>query len=126
MQQSPSKILLNWYAENGRCLPWRTKTGEHTNPYVILVSEFMLQQTTVKSVIPYFKRFMQRFPTIESLAQADIEDVYALWQGLASFPLRVGWPHRRLYPVVGHGHDRFFGDEQCVYRRCAAGAAFQA
>lgn len=102
MQQSPSKILLNWYAENGRRLPWRTKTGEHTNPYVILVSEFMLQQTTVKSVIPYFKRFMQRFPTIESLAQADIEDIYALWQGLGYYT-RARSLHSTAQTIVSQG-----------------------
>lgn len=80
-----SQLLLKWYAANGRDLPWRVKGGAHPNPYVILVSEFMLQQTTVKTVIPYFHRFMKRFPTIESLAQADIEEVYQLWQGLGYY-----------------------------------------
>lgn len=80
-----SKLLLKWYAANGRDLPWRVKGGAHPNPYVILVSEFMLQQTTVKTVIPYFHRFMARFPTIQSLAEADIEEVYQLWQGLGYY-----------------------------------------
>ena len=80
-----SKLLLKWYNTNGRNLPWRVKGGAHPNPYVILVSEFMLQQTTVKTVIPYFYRFMERFPTIQSLAAADIEEVYQLWQGLGYY-----------------------------------------
>lgn len=80
-----SKLLLAWYAQNGRELPWRVKGGAHPDPYVILVSEFMLQQTTVKTVIPYFKRFMERFPTIQLLAAADIEEVYQLWQGLGYY-----------------------------------------
>ena len=53
-----AKLLLEWYAQHGRELPWRVKGGAHPNPYVILVSEFMLQQTTVKAVVPYFYRFM--------------------------------------------------------------------
>ncbi len=80
-----SQKLLAWYKEDGRELPWRVKGGAHPNPYVILVSEFMLQQTTVKTVIPYFKRFMERFPTIEDLAKASEEEVYAMWQGLGYY-----------------------------------------
>ena len=49
-----SQLLLEWYKQNGRCLPWRVKGGAHPDPYIILVSEIMLQQTTVKTVIPYF------------------------------------------------------------------------
>lgn len=80
-----SSLLLQWFDKNGRDLPWRFKGGEHSNPYIILVSEFMLQQTTVKTVIPYFSRFMERFPTIEALANAPLEDVYDCWQGLGYY-----------------------------------------
>lgn len=80
-----SKSLLEWYAKFGRDLPWRVKGGAHPNPYVVLVSELMLQQTTVKTVIPYFERFMKRFPTIASLAGATQEEVYAYWQGLGYY-----------------------------------------
>ena len=83
--QKISEKLLIWYQKNGRDLPWRVKGGAHPNPYVILVSEFMLQQTTVKTVIPYFKRFMERFPTIEDLAAATQEEVYTMWQGLGYY-----------------------------------------
>lgn len=80
-----STLLLDWYKHHGRSLPWRVKGGAHPNPYVILVSEFMLQQTTVKTVIPYFHRFMERFPDIQALAAAELEEVYQLWQGLGYY-----------------------------------------
>ena len=66
-------------------MPWRYKGGAHPNPYVVLVSEFMLQQTTVTTVIPYFHRFMERFPTVYDLAKATDEEVYQLWQGLGYY-----------------------------------------
>lgn len=84
-KQNLSDLLLRWYAKNGRDLPWRHKGGAHPNPYIVLVSEFMLQQTTVKTVIPYFARFMKRFPTVQDLARASLEDVYQLWQGLGYY-----------------------------------------
>lgn len=85
VRQSLSSLLLEWYSVAGRDLPWRVRGGAHPDPYVILVSEFMLQQTTVKTVIPYFYRFMQRFPTIKDLAAASIDDVYQYWQGLGYY-----------------------------------------
>lgn len=80
-----STLLLDWFSLNGRSLPWRVKGGAHPDPYVVLVSEFMLQQTTVKTVIPYFERFMRRFPTIKALAEAKPEEIYACWQGLGYY-----------------------------------------
>ncbi len=80
-----STLLLNWYDANGRELPWRVKGVAHPNPYAVLVSELMLQQTTVKTVIPYFYRFMERFPTIKALAEAAVDDVYQYWQGLGYY-----------------------------------------
>ena len=80
-----STLLLDWFDKNGRDLPWRVKGGAHPNPYVILVSELMLQQTTVKTVIPYFERFMKRFPSVDVLAQASLEEVYFYWQGLGYY-----------------------------------------
>ena len=99
-----STLLLRWYQENGRDLPWRVKGGAHHNPYAVLVSEIMLQQTTVATVVPYFERFMEKFPTIQSLAQASIEEIYKYWQGLgyyararsllatAQIIAKQGWP----------------------------------
>lgn len=73
--------LLSWYEQEKRSLPWR-ETGD---PYRIWVSEIMLQQTRVDTVIPYYERFMERFPTIEDLAEADLEEVYRLWEGLGYY-----------------------------------------
>jgi A/G-specific adenine glycosylase len=73
--------LLAWYDANARDLPWR-----HTrDPYSIWVSETMLQQTRVETVIPYYARFLERFPDVASLAQADLESVYELWTGLGYY-----------------------------------------
>ena len=75
------KRLHDWYADNHRNLPWR-KTLE---PYSVWVSEVMLQQTQVKTVIAYHDRFLKRFPTIQSLALADQQDVLKLWEGLGYY-----------------------------------------
>lgn len=78
--------VMAYYKTHGRHdLPWRQmkedKNGEH-DPYKILVSEMMLQQTQVSRVIPKYEAFLRRFPTVETLAVADLGEVYALWQGL--------------------------------------------
>jgi A/G-specific adenine glycosylase len=73
--------LLDWYTVNARSLPWRG----HSDPYAVWVSEIMLQQTRVESVIPYFERWMSRFPTLAALAQADQQDVLAVWEGLGYY-----------------------------------------
>lgn len=73
--------LLSWYDREKRDLPWR-----HTSdPYAIWVSEIMLQQTQVSTVIPYWNRWMQRFPTVRSLAEADEQEILAHWQGLGYY-----------------------------------------
>lgn len=84
-KQNLAKKLLDWYALNGRDLSWRFKGGAHPDPYVIFISEIMLQQTTVKTVIPYFERFMQRFPDVYALASASEDEVYQYWQGLGYY-----------------------------------------
>lgn len=73
--------LLEWYMENKRDLPWR----RHRDPYYIWVSEIMLQQTRVDTVIPYFNRFIERFPTVEALADAPEQDVLKCWEGLGYY-----------------------------------------
>lgn len=79
--------LIAWYNENKRVLPWRNPTGSRgsKNPYRIWISEVMLQQTTVTAVIPFYKKFMNRFPTVQDLAKATIEDVYEYWAGLGYY-----------------------------------------
>lgn len=66
-------------------MPWRVKGGAHPDAYKVWISEIMLQQTTVQSVIPYFDRWLKRFPDLKTLAEADIEDVLLLWQGLGYY-----------------------------------------
>lgn len=73
--------LVAWYREHARDLPWRRRR----DGYAIWVSEVMLQQTRVATVIPYFERWMQRFPTLRSLAEADDDDVLHAWQGLGYY-----------------------------------------
>lgn len=73
--------LIKWYEQNKRDLPWR-KTRD---PYKIWISEIMLQQTTVEAVIPYFIRFMERFPNIQTLYKASEEEVYKYWEGLGYY-----------------------------------------
>ncbi len=81
---TPQHELLTWYRQVGRTLPWR-QTRE---PYRILVSEVMLQQTQVARVIPYFARFMELFPDERALAQADTDSIHRAWKGLG-YPSRV-------------------------------------
>ena len=76
-----SKRLRAWFRRHGRDLPWRRTR----DPYAILVSEMMLQQTTVAAVIPYYERWMKRFPSVRALAAADESEVLALWQGLGYY-----------------------------------------
>ena len=80
-----SELLLRWYQENGRDLPWRVKGQAHHDAYAVWVSEIMLQQTTVKTVLDYFDRWMKHFPTMSDLSNADIQDVLLMWQGLGYY-----------------------------------------
>jgi A/G-specific adenine glycosylase len=79
--QELQRDLLDWYGGAKRSLPWRN----HPDPYRVLVSELMLQQTQVQTVIPYFEKFMQRFPTIAVLAEASEEEVLRYWSGLGYY-----------------------------------------
>ncbi|MFC4102375.1 A/G-specific adenine glycosylase [Paenibacillus xanthanilyticus] len=76
-----SRELLDWYRANKRVLPWRM----NRDPYRIWVSEVMLQQTRVDTVIPYYERFLAKFPTITALAEAPEEEVLKLWEGLGYY-----------------------------------------
>jgi A/G-specific adenine glycosylase len=76
-----SSTLLKWYAENKRRLPWRGAT----NPYRIWISEIMLQQTRAETVVSYYRRWLQRFPTVEALARATEKAVLQQWEGLGYY-----------------------------------------
>lgn len=75
------KKLIQWYQQFQRDFPWR----KNEDPYHIWISEIMLQQTTTEAVIPYYIRFLEKFPTIEKLANASLEDVYKMWEGLGYY-----------------------------------------
>ncbi len=77
--------LLAWYDEEGRELPWRSKGRKRPDPYRVWLSEIMLQQTTVKAVIPYYERFVRRWPTVADLAVAPLDDVLSMWAGLGYY-----------------------------------------
>lgn len=79
--QQYAQKLLTWYGQHGRDLPWRN-TRE---PYRIWLSEIMLQQTTVSAVIPYYDKFLMKFPTVRNLAAAELESVLELWAGLGYY-----------------------------------------
>ena len=93
-----SQAVLDWYDHQGRKdLPWR----ENITPYRVWISEIMLQQTQVKTVIPYFRRFMESFPTLQDLAQADEDAVLHLWTGLGYYA-RARNMHRAAKLVIEH------------------------
>jgi len=87
-RNSPSMLgqaLLKWYDIHARQLPWRAQSGVLPDPYHVWLSEIMLQQTTVVTVIPYFTAFVARWPTVARLAEADLDDVLHAWQGLGYY-----------------------------------------
>ncbi|WNR45003.1 A/G-specific adenine glycosylase [Paenibacillus roseipurpureus] len=99
-KQHFSKNLLEWYQIHKRDLPWRRSR----NPYYIWISEVMLQQTRVDTVIPYFHRFVEQFPTVEALATAPEEHVLKAWEGLGYYSRA-----RNLQSAVREVHERYEG-----------------
>ncbi|HST16815.1 MAG TPA: hypothetical protein VLK36_04050 [Gaiellaceae bacterium] len=91
-------LLVAWFRENGRALPWR----ETSDPYAILVSEVMLQQTQVERVIPRWRSWLARWPTVEALAAASTGEAIVEWQGLG-YNRRAVSLHRAAAHVAAHG-----------------------
>ncbi len=81
----PAAALLAWYDRHRRAMPWRALPGERTDPYRVWLSEIMLQQTTVAAVIPYYERFLARFPDVGALARAEEGAVMQAWAGLGYY-----------------------------------------
>lgn len=79
------QLILGWYDVNRRTLPWRAPPGMRTDPYHVWLSEIMLQQTVVAAVIPYFLKFVKKWPYINGLANAPVEDVMDAWAGLGYY-----------------------------------------
>lgn len=83
--REPAAALLAWYDAHRRDLPWRARPGETADPYRVWLSEIMLQQTTVQAVKPYFQAFLARWPNVEALAAAPLDDVLKAWAGLGYY-----------------------------------------
>jgi A/G-specific adenine glycosylase len=98
--------LLDWYDSERRELPWRALPGETPDPYRVWLSEIMLQQTTVKAVIPYYERFLRKWPTVGKLAKAELDDVLSAWAGLGYYS-RARNLHACAKAVVTHHKGRF-------------------
>jgi len=78
-------LLLDWYDRHRRRLPWRPPAGERADPYRVWLSEIMLQQTGVKTVGPYFEKFLARWPDVRALGSASLDDVLRMWAGLGYY-----------------------------------------
>jgi len=102
--------LLGWYDRHRRVLPWRALPGETPDPYGVWLSEIMLQQTTVKAVVPYYQRFLGRWPDVAALAAAPLEDVLRLWAGLGYYA-RARNLHACAKAVVARHDGAFPGTE---------------
>lgn len=96
LDRLPAAPLLRWASHNLRDLPWR---AEPRDPYRVWLSEIMLQQTQARTVIPYFHRFTERFPTVQALAAAPLDEVLKLWEGLGYYA-RARNLHRAARQVV--------------------------
>ncbi|WP_241697565.1 A/G-specific adenine glycosylase [Mariprofundus sp. NF] len=98
----PGKVLLHWYASSARQLPWR----ETTDPYQIWISEIMLQQTQVKTVLPRYRGWFELFPTLEALAASSVDDVLKAWEGLGYYR-RARFIHRAAQMIVSDFEGQF-------------------
>jgi A/G-specific adenine glycosylase len=105
--------LLAWYDCHRRRLPWRSPPGEMPDPYRVWLSEIMLQQTTVKAVVPYYQRFLARFPSIFALAEAPLDDVLKLWAGLGYYA-RARNLHACAKALVESYNGRFPASEEAL------------
>ena len=108
MTPFPADALFDWYDRHGRTLPWRSRWPELAPAYHVWLSEIMLQQTVVATVIPYFLDFVRRWPTVCDLAQADSDSVMATWAGLGYYA-RARNLHRTAQ-IVCQDHDGHFPD----------------
>jgi A/G-specific adenine glycosylase len=109
-QKPTAEALLAWYDRHRRKLPWRAEPGEPADPYQVWLSEIMLQQTTVKTVVPYYKKFLARWPSIRALAAAALDDVLKAWAGLGYYA-RARNLHACARAVVERHGGEFPADE---------------
>src|SRR5688572_24804229 len=105
--------LLAWYDRHRRALPWRALPGEAADPYRVWLSEVMLQQTTVATVKPYFDFFVARWPDVNALAAASLDDVLRAWAGLGYYA-RARNLHACAKAVAERYGGRFPEDESAL------------
>jgi A/G-specific adenine glycosylase len=105
-------LLLEWYDRHRRKLPWRPPAGERADPYRVWLSEIMLQQTGVKTVGPYFEKFLARWPDVAALGRASLDDVLRMWAGLGYYSrarnlhacaVKVARDHGGIFPDSEEG-----------------------
>jgi A/G-specific adenine glycosylase len=111
-QSQRAHALLAWYDRHRRVLPWRALPGGRTDPYLVWLSEIMLQQTTVAAVGPYFAKFVARFPDVRALAAAPLDDVLHAWAGLGYYA-RARNLHKCAQAIVAQ-HDGKFPDDEAT------------
>lgn len=109
--QSFARDLLAWYDTGHRALPWRAEPGRVADPYGVMLSEIMLQQTLVATVIPYFHAFITRWPDVQALATATREDIMRSWAGLGYYA-RARRLHEAAICIADDHHGVFPQDEQ--------------
>ena len=113
--------LLHWYDRNRRELPWRPKSRERADPYRVWLSEIMLQQTRAETVARYYNRFLERFPTVDKLAEARLGDVLKTWAGLGYYA-RARNLHACARTVVKEHGGRFPDSEEALRELPGIGA----
>lgn len=106
-------LMLDWYDHHRRDLPWRAQPHMRPDPYHVWLSEVMLQQTTVQAVKPYFEKFLNLWPSIESLANASQDDVLAAWAGLGYYS-RARNLHKCAHQIVSENGGVFPHDSQSL------------
>ncbi len=107
--------LLEWYDAERRNLPWRTAEGARPDAYRIWLSEIMLQQTTVKAVMPYYGEFLRRWPTVKKLSTADLDDVLSAWAGLGYYA-RARNLHKCAVTIATEHKGRFPRSEKALLK----------
>lgn len=113
---TPSTIadrLIKWHDPALRGLPWRTAPAGQRDPYAVWISEIMAQQTRLETVVAYFERWMTRFPTIQALAQADLQDVLKIWEGLGYYA-RARNIHRAARQIVAEFNGKVPDDHKTL------------
>lgn len=110
------ELLRDWFVESKREFPWR----EVPSPYAVWVSEVMLQQTQAATVVPYFLRWMERFPDVATLARASVEEVMKMWEGLGYYA-RARRLHAGAQQVVRDFEGQIPGEEEALQKICGIG-----